>query len=441
MRKIIVVAAREYKAAVKTKAFMVSLLLMPILWVGSIVIQVAMKDKVDITDKRVAVVDYTGKLFDSLVEASEQRNTTDIYDPLRPERQIKPKFVFEKFDPLSDDPSKTGLILSDRIRKNEPGDVMAFVIIGPHAIEGQADAAEAPINYHSNSPTYDDVQKWISGPLNDKIRSLRLASANLDPSVVASVISSSRVGNLGLLSLDESGQIKKAEETNELANMFLPLGMMMLMLMVIMIGATPLMHSVIEEKTLRIAEVLLGSAKPFELMMGKLLGMVGVSLTVTTVYLIGVYFALRQAHYDQYFPSQVIWWFVMYLVLAVLMYGSIFIAVGAAVSDLKESQNFITPVMLVAFAPMFVWLNVVREPNSSFSTAMSLIPTATPMLMIVRQVVPPGIPSWQPALGAVLVLLTTTAFVFAAGRIFRVGILIQGKGARVSDMLRWLIRG
>ena len=101
----------------------------------------------------------------------------------------------------------------------------------------------------------------------------------------------------------------------------------------------------------------------------------------------------------------------------------------------------ITPVMLVAFAPMFVWVNVVREPNSMLSTVMSLIPTATPMLMIVRQVVPPGIPMWQPILGAALVLLTTTAFVFAAGRIFRVGILMQGKGAKISDMFRWLMRG
>jgi len=211
--------------------------------------------------------------------------------------------------------------------------------------------------------------------------------------------------------------------------------------MVIMLGASPLMQSVMEEKTLRIAEVLLGSVKPFQLMMGKLIGMVGVSLTVATFYLIGAYFAVHRAGYSSYFPVEVIWWFVLYLTLAVLMYGSIFIAVGASVSDLKESQNLITPVMLVAFAPLFVWMNVIREPNSTFSTVLSLFPTATPMLMIVRQVVPPGIPSWQPPLGALLVLLTTAAFVFAAGRIFRVGILAQGKGAKFSDMLRWLIRG
>lgn len=441
MRKTLVVAVREYQAAVKTKAFIISLLLMPVLWIGSIVIQMVMKDKVDITEKRVAVVDYTGKLFDALVEASEERNRTEIFDPAKPGRQIKPKFVFEKFDPPTAEPAQAGLLLSDRIRQKKPGDIMAFIIIEKDAIDGRPPLADPAINYHSNSPTYDDIQDWMSQPLNDRIRSLRLETAHLDPEVVKQVIASSRVANRGLLSVDESGNIKKAEETNEIANIFMPLGMMMLMLMVIMIGASPLMHSVMEEKTLRIAEVLLGSVRPFELMMGKLLGMVGVSLTVTIVYLTGVYFALKQAHYDQFFPAEVIWWFVLYLVLAVLMFGSIFIAVGASVSDLKESQNLITPVMLVAFAPMFVWMNVVREPNSTLSTVLSLIPTATPMLMIVRQVVPPGIPLWQPILGAALVLLTTSAFVFAAGRIFRVGILMQGKGAKVSDMFRWLVRG
>ena len=124
-----------------------------------------------------------------------------------------------------------------------------------------------------------------------------------------------------------------------------------------------------------------------------------------------------------------------------VMWGGMFIAVGSAVSDMKEAQSLVTPVMLIAVSPMFVWLNVVKEPSSSFALAMSLIPPATPMLMIIRQAVPPGIPAWQPALGITLVLLTTIACVFAAGRIFRVGILMQGKGAKVGEMMRWVFRG
>jgi ABC-type Na+ efflux pump permease subunit len=116
-------------------------------------------------------------------------------------------------------------------------------------------------------------------------------------------------------------------------------------------------------------------------------------------------------------------------------------AIGAAVSDMKEAQNLMTPVMLVVVAPMFVWLNVVKEPLSTSSLVMSLFPPATPMLMILRQAVPPGVPLWQPLLGIVLVLITTMGAVFVAGRIFRVGILMQGKGANIAEMLRWALRG
>ncbi len=251
----------------------------------------------------------------------------------------------------------------------------------------------------------------------------------------------SRIANLGLLSRDAEGRISGAAPTNMLANIFLPMGLMMLMFMMIMIGAQPLMQSVIEEKMQRIAEVLLGSVSPFELMMGKLVGMVGVSLTIATLYLCGAYYAVHRADLGSFFPSHLMWWFVLFQVLAVLMYGAMFIAIGAAVSDLKEAQSLVTPVMLVVVAPLFVWMNVVREPSSTMAVAMSLFPPATPMLMLMRQAVPPGVPVWQSLLGVCLVLLTTLLAVFCAGRIFRVGILMQGKGAKIGEMLRWVVRG
>jgi ABC-2 type transport system permease protein len=88
-----------------------------------------------------------------------------------------------------------------------------------------------------------------------------------------------------------------------------------------------------------------------------------------------------------------------------------------------------------------VGFHVVREPASPFSVVVSLIPPATPMLMVLRAAALPAIPLWQPLLGIVLVLATTLLCVFAAGRIFRVGILMQGKGAKVTDLVRWALRG
>jgi ABC-2 type transport system permease protein len=123
------------------------------------------------------------------------------------------------------------------------------------------------------------------------------------------------------------------------------------------------------------------------------------------------------------------------------MFGLLFIALCAACSEIRVTQTLLWPVMLIAMLPLFIWLNVAREPTSTFATVMSLVPTATPMLMVIRLAVPPGITWWQPALGMLLMLVTTILFVYAAGRIFRVGILMQGKGASLRDLTRWMVRG
>ena len=444
MRKTLVVAVREYQAAVRTKAFIISMVLMPILMSGGVIMPKLLEDKVDTSDKRIAIVDQTGQLFDAVAEAVQIRNTETtnkggIFKVEGEQRkQVRPRFVLEKVDSTEDDPERVRLGLSNRVRE---GGLFAFMIIGPEVIEPGEDAAAAVAAYHSNSPTYDDFQRWVTRPLNNRIQQLRFETANLDPEVVQKATQWTSVKNLGLVSLDEDGNIVAARETNEIANILIPMALMMLMFMVVMVGASPLVHSVLEEKMQRIAEVLLGSIPPFELMMGKLLGMVGVSLTIATFYVVGAFYAVHRSGFAHLFPADLLWWFIAFLALAVLMFGAVFIAIGAAVTDMKEAQSLMTPVMLVVVAPMFVWIYVVREPSAPLSILMSLFPPATPMLMTIRQSVPPGVPVWQPLLGILLVLLTTVVCVFAAGRIFRVGILMQGKGANLGQMLRWVLRG
>ncbi len=439
MRKMIVVAVREYLAAVRTKAFLISLIFMPILMGGSIFVQSFIKDKVDTRDKKFAFLDYTGQIYDTVAEAAASRNAEDIYKGEGPQRtQKSPRFLVEEIEASEQDVKDASFALSERVRKQE---IVGFVVIEPDVIEPPEEGGATAISYHSNSPTYTEFQRWIAQPINDRIRQLRYEKANLDPELVERAIAYMYVGNMKLLTQDSAGNIIEAEKIDRLATIFVPMGMMMLMFMVVMVAASPLVQSVLEEKMQRIAEVLLGSIPPFQLMMGKLIGVVGVSLTIATVYLVGTYYAMQQAGYAQLFPAHVIWWFVVYLALAVLMYGSLFIAIGAAVTDLKESQSLMTPVMVVVVAPMFVWLQVLQEPNAPFSMIASLIPPATPMLMIIRQTVPPGIPLWQPLLGIVLVLITTLGLVFAAGRVFRIGILMQGRGAKPAEMLRWIFRG
>ena len=169
--------------------------------------------------------------------------------------------------------------------------------------------------------------------------------------------------------------------------------------------------------------------------------LVGVSLTMVAVYLGGGYTVAAHFGYAEYLPLHLLGWFLLYQSLAVIMFGSMFIAIGAACSEMKEAQSSLMPVMVLACYPMFIWINVVKEPTSTFSTLASFFPTGTPMLMVLRLGADPEIPLWQPALGAVLVLLTTLLCVYAAARVFRVGILMQGKGAKISEMVRWVVRG
>jgi ABC-type Na+ efflux pump permease subunit len=214
--------------------------------------------------------------------------------------------------------------------------------------------------------------------------------------------------------------------------------LMMLMFMLVISTASSLLNSVMEEKMTRISEVLLGSVTPFQLMMGKLAGIVGVSLPLALVYLAG---ALSLAAYNGYAdavtPAQIVW-FIVYLVMAMLIYGSLFVAIGAASTDLKDAQGMMTPVMMLFMLPMLVWVPVLRAPGSTMAIVASLVPLATPILMTLRLALKPGPAAWQIALSFVLTGLTTALFVWAAGRIFRVGILMQGKSATFREMARWL---
>ena len=172
---------------------------------------------------------------------------------------------------------------------------------------------------------------------------------------------------LGLVARSQSGEFSKPRETNMYESIFLPFGMMMLMFMTIFLAAQPMLESVLEEKSQRIAEVLLGSVNALQLMAGKLLGGVGGSLTVVATYASG---ALAVAWYFDVLhlvPLRIVPWFLVYQVLAVMLFGSLFMAVGAACNQLKEAQSMLMPIWLLMMVPLFVWLQVVRDPTGSFA--------------------------------------------------------------------------
>lgn len=437
MRKMLVIAVRDYNAAVRTKAFLVSLVFLPVLMGGSLVGSAVLKDHKDARPKSFAIVDRTPEegLYAALDKAAKQR--TEL-----------PPFLLERVVPGPDTPeeiAKQRLEQSERVRQR---DLHGFLDIG--AGVGQLAGSQAlpdatddrfRCRYQSNSPLSRDFSDWATAEVNKAVQKSRAQQKGILIADVREVQQPVRLEARGLSKRDSGGAIIDGREVNFLASFLLPTVLVMLMFMMVFVGATPLLQGVLEEKMARISEVLLGSVRPFQMMMGKLLGTVGVAATLAAVYLGGSFAAAHYYGYGDLLTWQVIGWFLVFETLGVLMFGSLFIAVGAACTNAQEAQTMLMPVTLLAVLPMFVMVQVIREPDSSLATWFSLVPTATPMLMTARLAIPPGIPAWQPLLGVVLVLLTTLLCVYAAGRIFRVGILMQGKGASFGDLLRWIVRG
>ncbi len=461
MHKIAIIARREYQALVRTKAFIISLVIMPIFMFGGIFIQNFLAGRIDVGEKKVVVLDGTGRMFEPLAALARRHNETELVDK-ETGRKTRPTITLEK-GPAGPVTDELRLALSERIHRNE---LFAFVEIDADALKrsesnpgvagagGEAEAPEsdagkrsvpvspgAPVRIHMESIAYNEVGRWLMQAINQSAFALRLHDAGLNPAVVAGAVTPINIEELGLYSHGAKGEIQKGDEGARGISFFIPFGLMLLMFISVMAVAQPMLSSVIEEKQQRIAEVLLGSASPFQIMMGKLLGNVGVALTIVAVYLTGVYILAAHYGYADLLPTWLLGWFLAFDVLACMLYGSIFIAIGAACTEIKETQALLTPVMILLILPLMVWLTIVQEPLSGFAEWTSLVPLATPMLMLLRMAASPMVPWWQPVLGIVLVLATVVVTVFAAGRVFRIGLLMQGKSPKLRELLGWVLRG
>lgn len=474
MSKVLIVASREFKAAVMTKAFLIGIIVMPLLMGGSFLVQYLFKDIKSTKDKTFYIIDRTpGQfLYTTLEKTVEARNKELIFDK-NSGKQKDAKFILVKVTPSENNPEarlKQRVELADKVRAKE---IYGFMDIGENVLKApvlnqetlvayaaaeaanmvemgrEADKIKANeltddlvVKYYSNNHSYNEFWVLCREVFNRVIPALRAEKEKISAMTLMSIMTRLPVTSKTLPRVNKiTGELEDGKDVNMLISFMVPFGIVIIMFMVIMVGATPLMQGVVEEKMQRISEVLLSSAKPFELMLGKLLGGVGVSLLMGVVYLSGVYLAAWQYNFLEYITPTVMAWFLVYLILAVLMFGSLFIAIGAACTDLKETQALLTPVMLLTTFPLFFLQNLITEPDGAVATALSFFPFATPTLMTARIAIPPSTPWWQPWLGVAIVIATTLLCVWIASRIFRVGLLIQGKGASFGEMMKWVLKG
>lgn len=438
MRRTLRFALREYLAAVRTKGFIIGLVLAPVMMSGGAIAFFLLKDRVDTTDKRVVLIDHSGLVAPAIVAAAEERNARELTDE-RTGEKIRPAYLFKLVPPAIDDSAGQRLELSERVRR---GELHAFVEIGPGVVHPGRDPDAARIRYYGRSAAMDDVRGWIQWPVNDHLRELRLEQAGIDRERVPDLFHWARIEGMGLVSVDETtGTVSEATEATPFESLLVPIIFMFLMFLMIMMSVPGMVQSVMEEKTQRIAEVLLGSIKPFEFMMGKVLGGIAVSLTSSLVYIAGGVVFVELMGFQEYVPYRVLPWFFFYMLFAIVMLGAYAAALGATCNEPKDAQSLTFPAILPAMVPVFVYFPIAKEPLSDFATWMSLVPPFAPTLMILRIATPEPIPLWQPVAGLAGVILMTVLSVWVGGRLFRTAILMQGTPPKLSSILRWALRG
>lgn len=452
MNKISIIIKREYITRVRKKSFIVMTLLAPLLMGGLILFQVLTMTSQDKNFKRIAVIDNS--------DALPQNTIPDIKEA--------------KFEYL---PGKT---LEEEKKTFEQEGYYGILYISP--LGGSGSPVATQLIFKKNQPAIGLVEH-IERSLQKEIERQKLLNfkiENLD-SIMQAVKTNI---SLTTIQIDDIGEVK--ETSTGIAMALAYLGGFLMYMLVFIFGAQ-VMRGVIEEKTSRVVEVIISSVKPIQLMMGKIIGialvgltqfMIWVILTAGIAVFIGSSMSPKNAmekitqnipqnvmsdntpqistdkpdvkaamnyspEFKRLFSSAmnqpwglIIICFVFYFLTGYLLYASVFAAIGSAVDNETETQQFMLPVTIPIILGLFVAMGTMQNPESSLSFWFSMIPLTSPIVMMAR--IPFGVPYWQIGLSMFIMLITFWAFVWMAAKIYRTGILMYGKKTSWKEMWKWL---
>lgn len=407
MYKVWVIARREYWALVSTKSFWIGLVLPPALAALTLLLAALGSATEEVETRRVVLVDPDG-LVSGFEGAAQARGFEVQREP----------------DVAASDARRSRW--AARLRS---GDLSAIVEVPPLA------RGDAPVKLYVDNVA-GSTARWLGGAIEVAWQHERLKRAGFTAEQVAQITKPVAVETQRLV-----GPSAKETAVTSDTGVIVPFLTLLLIMMGVMSGAVPLLQAVVEEKQQRISEVLLGALPASELMFGKLLGTTAAGATVLGVN-VGVG-ALTAARLDllHHLPLPLLLVAMGTSVVAMLMYGSVFLALGAASSELKDAQGLLMPVMLLFLAPLAALPLLTEAPNSWWSVGLSLFPFTAPLAMPVRLGIVQSVPAWQVVTCFVLSGATTALTLFAAGRVFRIGMLAQGKLPSLGELARWVIKG
>ncbi|HKV97482.1 MAG TPA: ABC transporter permease [Gammaproteobacteria bacterium] len=318
----------------------------------------------------------------------------------------------------------------------EQGSLYAYFILPADAL-----APGAQFVYASHNLTNTDLRDWFATQVSAVLQARRAAQAGLSPAQ-AKLISQIVEFDNQLVTKHGARTATSAEQ----AAQWLPVGYVYLLFLSIMQIAQLLMMSTIEEKSSRIAEMLLAALEPSDIMAGKTLGVACVGVTLVGGWLIlilGLLAIFGSMFQLGGFVSAILaaisaWniaWFLVYFVLGFLLYAAVTGAIGAAVNNIREAQPYMTPVIMFMILPLILMVPVAQDPTALWARVLSYVPPLTPFLMMSRSGEPP--PTIDYVATTVLLLATVVVALYLSGRIFQRGLLNTGAPPKFREMLSW----
>ncbi|MFD0763108.1 ABC transporter permease [Lutibacter aestuarii] len=435
MNKLKLIIKREFLAKVKNKSFIVMTILSPLLMVGLFMLIIFLNQKNSEEIRTVAFVDDS-QLLTAVFKDTDKTKYVDL----------------------------TAIGLEEARKQTENSYYGILYIPKSDTLEN---LSKGILFYSEDSPSLNLISA-IENKLEKKIRDLKIEQLNIDINQVKSAET-----DVEITSENFSGE--KSSKIGSILKMITGGGFGYLIFMFIIIYGTSVMRSVIEEKTSRIIEVIISSVKPFQLMLGKILGnaLAGVLQFIIwmvsagfLMFVIASVFGLESASSSsamgQMNPEMVqqvqetamselqlaflevknlpiltiFFSFIVYFIGGYLIYSSIYAAIGAAVDSETDTQQFMMPVMLPLIIAIYVGFSVIENPHGPIALGFSLFPLTSPIVMLMR--IPFGVPWWQILTSMILLIGTFILIVWFAAKIYRVGILMYGKKPTYKDLYKWL---
>lgn len=416
MNKILAVIKREYLTRVTSRGFLIWTILTPLLG-AALILGPGLYQERTARQGRLVVLDQSG-------EPEVFKRAQALFAKSAPNSQL----ILEQ-EPIAPG-TDTAARVQELSRQLSSGELTGFLVLRPEVFTPQG-----KLLFHTQTLRDRNITNRLREAFNSAVLEKRLTREGLNSERLTALMTPLE---MAVVSDQRDGANREA--------FILAIVMMTVLYGMIIFYGNLVMRGVIEEKQSRIMEVLLSSLRPFDLMLGKLVGIGLVSLTQVGLWLVSLALlstvsaapALASGGFKlpALAPGILVFFFIFF-VLGYFLFSTLYLMIGAMVSTEEDAQQLQMPVMLSIVVPMILLEQVLRQPNSSFSIGLSLIPVFSPILMFGRICVQPP-PAWQIGLSLLLLVGAIYGAVWLAAKIYRVGVLMYGKPPTLPELLKWL---